>query len=269
MVKCKFQYAAALLIALACTAPVLAWGPEGHRIVGVEAVELLSPAARAELTGILGGDSGAVVGQACNWPDTIRETAQGRSSDPLHYVNLPRHADSYDRQRDCPDGLCVTEGIIRFAAELGQPGIGQQRRWQAFAWLCHLVGDLHQPLHAAFRDDRGGNQVTVEYGGQRYNLHEFWDSILVEERLGPGYRWTRPPTEQARTRESPRWDPTDVADWTAESHRIAASRSYPPQPQIDAEFADQGWLLIRQQWQKAAHRLASILNTVLGPEDSG
>jgi len=266
MANRKLECAAALLFALVCAAPVGAWGPAGHRIVGVEAVGLLTPVAQAEVVSILGNASAEEIGRACNWPDTNRDLSGQSRNDPLHYVNLPRHADAYDRQRDCPDGLCVTEGIRRYAAELGRPELGAERRWQAFAWLCHLVGDLHQPLHAAYRDDRGGNRVIVEYRGESHNLHEFWDSVLVEERLGPGDRWSRPPVEWPQTATHPHWDPGDVAEWTAESHRIAADRSYPPQPRIDAEFAERGWLLIRQQWQKAAWRLALILNTVLDPE---
>jgi hypothetical protein len=261
------RWAKFLLILLTWTAPALAWGPQVHRIVGVEAVRLLDPALQAEVAEIIGGDSDDEIGQACNWPDEVRETPAWNWSGPLHYVNIPHHASTYDRQRDCPDGLCITEGIRKFAAELGRPELGTERRRQAFAWLCHLVGDLHQPLHAGFGDDRGGNRVMVSYRGQSYNLHEFWDSVLVEERLGRGDCWPCPAAESSATADALRWDPADVDGWTAESHRIAARQSYPPQPQIGEEFADQSWLLMRQQWQKAAWRLASILETVLGPAD--
>jgi len=33
---------------------------------------------------------------------------------------------------------------------------------------------------------------------------------------------------------------------------------------VDQQFADQAWVIIRQQWQKAANRLAQILNATLG-----
>jgi hypothetical protein len=58
----------------------------------------------------------------------------------------------------------------------------------ALAWLVHLVGDIHQPLHACAlysadypTGDRGGNLMMVKYHGVVTNLHAFWD-----ERLG-GY----------------------------------------------------------------------------------
>jgi hypothetical protein len=36
---------------------------------------------------------------------------------------------------------------------------------------------------------------------------------------------------------------------------------------INETFADQSWLIIRQQWQKASNRLARILNATLGEGD--
>ena len=47
--------------------------------------------------------------------------------------------------------------------------------WQALAFLGHFVGDVHQPLHVSYSDDRGGNQTRIYYRGERTNLHAFWD----------------------------------------------------------------------------------------------
>jgi hypothetical protein len=61
----------------------------------------------------------------------------------------------------------------------------------AIAWVLHLVGDLHQPLHMAERL-RGGNGFHVTYRGKAecknfqgrdttVELHSAWDDCLVEE----------------------------------------------------------------------------------------
>ena len=55
-----------------------------------------------------------------------------------------------------------------------------------------------------------------------------------------------------------------VNDWTDESHQLVARSAYPPTTEIDESFADQCWLVTRQQWIKASLRLAQILNTTLG-----
>lgn len=254
--------------------PAQAWGQAGHALIGKAAVAQASPAARAavlEILGLQSDDPGpaldAALEEACNWPDTLRASGTEPGTAPLHYVNLPRSDPHYDRQRDCPGGLCVTEGILTFAAELSRPPQGPseaatERRWQAFAWLCHLVGDLHQPLHVAFRDDRGANRVEVSFRGEQYNLHQFWDDVLEQERLAARPLTAADLLEPDRATAKP-WEPADVVAWTDESHALALTASYPPGPEIEDAFADRSWALVQSQWMKAAWRLASILDVVL------
>ena len=53
----------------------------------------------------------------------------------------------------------------------------------ALCWLCHLVGDAHQPCHAGSlyvehvfaEGDRGGNSIKLTNGR---NLHALWDGLL-------------------------------------------------------------------------------------------
>lgn len=277
-----FQAFVLALPALLGPGVALAWGPIGHAVIGQAAVQGADMEAQAAVAEILGAESPAAlmdaIDTACNWPDAVRETGEWSWSAPLHYVNMPHGIARYDRQRDCPDGLCVTEGILRFAAELGRPELDGSdpdevagdppRRWRAFAWLCHLVGDLHQPLHAGVRDDRGGNLVNVRYRGETYNLHEFWDEVLAAERCDAECRAAAARAVPAA--EIPRWGPADVAAWTGESHALAFSLAYPPGftsgMEIDDGFADRSWSLTREQWRSAAARLAAILNAVLGSE---
>jgi hypothetical protein len=247
----------------------MGWGSVGHSVIGNAAVAQLNAATRGRLMEILGVDSadtlGPAVDRACSWPDTVRDTPPWSASAPLHYVNIPRSSTRYDRQRDCADGLCVTEGVLKYAAELGRPGLDPERRWQAFAWLCHLVGDLHQPLHAGFRDDRGGNEVEIVFRGERSNLHRFWDSLLVDERLPDAESLAAAVTRAAQPLERTEWEPADVASWTNESHALAQDMGYPPGPEIGPAFAEASWAVVEQQWRRAAGRLALLLDEVLGP----
>lgn len=248
---------------------VMAWDAVGHAQVGRAALLALDSAPRARLATILqtspGGSMDAAVDEACFWPDTVRESPDWTWSAPMHYVNIPRSSHRYERQRDCPKGLCVTEGILRYAAELGRAGLDRERQWEAFAFLCHLVGDLHQPLHAGFRDDRGGNLIAIEYRGKRDNLHRFWDSMLVGDRLAGGAR-VAIAVGTGPDAASRGWNPTDIVRWTEESHSLALSRAYPPDPVIDDAFADESWRVVQEQWRRAAARLALILNDVLATE---
>lgn len=252
-----------------------AWGPDGHAAIGQAAVTRLSARTRARVEDILGVASSAELGdalaEACFWPDTVRDEPEWAWSAPLHYVNLPRDAARYDRGRDCPDDLCVTEAILKYAAELGSSDFDgarlqgdRQEAWQSFAWLCHLVGDVHQPLHAGFGDDRGGNTVEVEYRGESLNLHRFWDSALVADRLAAGGPWQPASDPEGGTCGPPVWGREQVACWTEESHALASTVAYPPATVITDSFAEASWAVVREQWSKAAQRLALVLETVLG-----
>jgi hypothetical protein len=50
----------------------------------------------------------------------------------------------------------------------------------ALKYVVHLVADVHQPLHAGYADDRGGNTYQVQALGRGTNLHALWDSGLIE-----------------------------------------------------------------------------------------
>jgi len=264
----RFFLFAILAAGFANTPHACAWGQLGHGVIGTAALAQVQPRTRIGVAELLGmtPDNGpalaAALDHACSWPDEVRETPEWAWSAPQHYVNIPRHADRYDRQRDCPDGLCVTEALARYVAELARPELSPERRWQAFAWVCHLAGDLHQPLHAGFRDDRGGNLVEIEYRGENWNLHTWWDDVLPAERLDwrpgmalPGWMLLPAPAQ-------PAWRPEQLAGWTEESHALALECAYPPGPVIDASFADASWDLVQARWRLAAARLALILDWI-------
>ena len=258
-------------IVLLCTPDLFAWGQEGHRVIGQAAYELLDDEARSEVARLLGNpaddDMGAAISKACNWPDAVREQAEWNWSGPLHYVNIPRSTSQYSRERDCPDGRCVTEGILHFSSQLGYEDLALKKRWQAFAFVCHLVGDLHQPLHAGFRDDRGGNTVNIEYRGEEWNLHQFWDGVVVRERLQDESLLVDQLVEAGGVEAAQDWNTAEVKDWTEESHALAASKAYPEQSEVDQAFADQTWDITVERWKLAAARLAKVLNAVLGENE--
>ena len=170
----------------------------------------------------------------------------------------------YDRERDCPEGLCVTEAIKKYAGQLAEARLDTRQRWEAFAWLCHLVGDLHQPLHTGYKDDRGGNYYEIIFQGQASDLHQFWDRILIRERLGRNGTWKVPALDDREVITGNEWNPSETDTWTSESHALVKQAAYPPTEHIQADFADQSWLLIQQQWLRAGNRLARIINASIG-----
>ncbi|MCK5530767.1 MAG: S1/P1 nuclease [Halopseudomonas aestusnigri] len=249
---------------------VLGWGPEGHKVLGALALDQLNWEAANALIRIMGTDDREELVDWCNWPDSYRATDEGNWSKPQHYINMVPGESEYDRERDCADNMCVTESILRYAAELANPRLGDEMQQQAFGRLCHFVGDLHQPLHAGFGHDRGGNEFDISYKGEDLNLHTFWDHTMIEQNTESWFSLYLELRQRPGRTGYDSWREKDVISWTNESHAIAETQSYPDNPAITDEFADQSWKLARDQLVKGGARLAGLLNTVLAenPETS-
>lgn len=264
----------ACLTLLGFSTSAISWGRDGHTSIGILAINQLQPEALQELENIVNPLSRQAIAEACNWPDDIRETEEGEWSGPLHYINIPRGDAVYNQMRDCPEQAhragrpakhCATEAIKHYASELVDLRASEKQRWRSFAWLCHLVGDLHQPMHAGFGDDRGGNDVDVIFEDWNMNLHHFWDSSLINKQAGSWQYLVGQLSEFPPVQAGSEWSPPMVNDWTNRSHALASEKAYPASENIDEVFAQQSWELIQEQIRLAAYYLALIINTELKP----
>ncbi len=165
-----------LLAAFLVSTQAAAWGTQGHQVVAAMAWELLQPATRAEVNRLLTLEPGETLESLSTWADEHRNPATG----PWHYVNFPRGNCHYDPERDCPDGNCVVAAIERERA-IWASTANDKARLKALKYLIHLVADIHQPLHAGYRDDRGGNQFQLRAFMRGSNLHAVWDSGLLRQ----------------------------------------------------------------------------------------
>jgi len=241
----------------------LAWGQDGHSAIGILAMDQLNPDARKELENIIGSLDERAMIKACNWPDDVRETDGWEWTVPQHYINIPRGDIQYQQSRDCPTQQCATEAIKDYAGELADDQASGEERWQAFAWLCHLTADLHQPLHAGFADDRGGNDVDVIFKGKQMNLHRFWDSELIYQHAGSWQNLVSLLGTTAEIKSDSNWTRLMVNGWTSDSHQLATYSVYPETKNINEIYLQKSWLLTQQQISLAASRLALIINTEL------
>ncbi|MEE4175585.1 MAG: S1/P1 nuclease [Xanthomonadales bacterium] len=252
-----------LVAALALPSQGNAWGARGHGAIGVLAVEQLSPEARGALAELLGATDLDVIVSACVWSDTWRGLGDGRDQSRWHYVNIDPDSTAYQRGRDCPEGdQCVTAQVNAHAAALADTSLDRESRRLAFKGLCHFTGDLHQPLHVGYADDRGGNDITIRYRAREMNLHRYWDSAVIEARTDTLAELV------ALLRERPHqavgsWQPADTLAWTNESWSLTRNFAYPPTHTVDEGFETRSWNVMQQQLDVGAARLAAILEWVL------
>lgn len=240
-----------------------AWGARGHGAIGVLAVEQISPEARDSLSELLGATDMDVIVGACVWSDTWRGLGDGRDQARWHYVNIDPDSTAYQGNRDCPDGdQCVTAQVNAHAATLANRSLDRETRRLAFKHLCHFAGDLHQPLHVGYADDRGGNDITIRYRGREMNLHRYWDSAVIEARTDTLAELLELLRER-RHQAVGSWQPADTYAWTNESWSLTRNFGYPPTPTVDEGYETRSWNVMQQQLDVAAARLAAILEWVL------
>jgi hypothetical protein len=274
------------LLALLIPARADAWGEAGHRIIARIAEDRLTPAARRGVHELIGDLSLADV---ANWADSIRSSR--RCTAAWHYIDIPFGDSSFDPLRDCipcisgasPDSAgCIIAVIDRLRAQLADSSMPREARAEALKFIVHLVGDLHQPLHAADRGDRGGNDVIVTLFGVRlnpygrgdrpWNLHAVWDAGLIDH-AGR--------SEDACVTALEAWIAAHAADslalgaplqWALESHALAASVVYAlPEGGAPIDIADgyaaRAMEVIDERLARGGVRLAAMLNEILRSSD--
>jgi hypothetical protein len=245
-----------------------AWGAEGHRMVGYIADAELSPKARIAVRRLMGDDSLASV---ANWMDDVRPTPEGRAMQRWHYVTKKVCGTG---EPSCKNGNCVTEKIEWARSELRS---GDQML--ALRVLVHLVGDVHQPLHAADNGDFGGNGVTVsnrtcrEFGSPEPSackLHTYWDTNLVKAALRGSSEAKAAQSWASAVGALPSTDPRDPASWADESFALAMTTTYAFDGfackkgkqafEATASYDAAGVEVVRQRIAIAGKRLARELN---------
>jgi hypothetical protein len=285
--------AASLALALALSTQASAWGPEGHRVVGEIAERYLDGRARAQIAELLkndrladGSPSGRrTLGEIASWADEIKDFDWGRRRASWHYDDMPLCADP-EYAKYCRGGRCASAELERQLALLGDRNARPRTRNEALKWVVHLMGDIHQPLHAANHTDRGGNTVQVSFLGQRdnppygsLNLHAVWDvqiaAKLIADRGGERAFVLAPIAGSDRRA----WEQGSVEIWIGESHVLARDRVYAMLP-VAAACGDRitGVVALGEpyyasaapvvdiQLKKAGVRLARVLNDALGNE---
>jgi len=237
------------------------WYDKGHRIVGLIAQANLTAEAREEIEKMLPGSMS--LADAAVWPD--HEGRSMRDFDPLHYVSIPENAGGYDQGRDCPERNCMVEAFRWFSAVIADKNAPMLMRRLALRYVAHLVGDMHQPLHAGRSADRGGIDMPVSYKGETTNLHFFWDTNLVELETGNEEEIAARLSANLTEEERHKWQAGGPEQWTNESLMLVRTYAYKTGASIELsdDYVEKARPVVRSRLVQAGIRLAWSLNTAL------
>jgi hypothetical protein len=247
-----------------------AWGFDGHRIVGLLAESELSPAARAEAHRLLAGEPEPTLAGVSTWADTLRDDPAWRHTGRWHWVNLPRENPcTYEPSRDCPGGDCVVGAIAKQRAILADRSRSDAERRDALKFLVHFVGDVHQPFHAGFGFDRGGNQTQLRFDRQGWNLHSLWDSAMVKHAgLEPAAYAQQLRGGPALPSDATLAIPHPEERWALESCQAIHDHAlYPERRTVGRGYLEQHRPFAETRLRQAGTRLAAVLDAALAPAD--
>lgn len=213
--------------------------------------------------------------------------------DTWHYLDIPINMDG--KSRSLPAEESILTAIPTCRGNIAATPLPGSYRAYYLSWLAHLVGDIHQPLHATGRfaagqaqGDAGGNGVRFKSDGsqaQPRNLHAYWDGLLGSGPDPNRYNtlqngWTElnatiDKVQAATPRLLSGFDPAtrdnlDEKYWLQESFTVAQQFVYTyadpnipagadgTLPQPDADYRAQALRIAYQRVALAAHRLAGV-----------
>jgi len=270
-----------LMVASLGAAPAAwGWGDQGHQIICALAMEEMQPSTRAKVRALAAADRRYnTFAESCVWPDHPKQRR------PEHFVNVPRDASAI-QDESCPEAsACLFTAIAADSAVLRDHASTKSARLRALKFLGHWMGDLHQPLHVSFADDRGGNSIRVT-GLCTEELHATWDRCLVSRELGDGNPFTiaRKLAKEIDDADRTAWKSSGIVGWANESFQIAIDpaslycvekngvcqydathRDLGPHQthrtvKIDEGYVDTNGPIVRERIKRAGVRLAKLLD---------
>lgn len=256
----------AAAIVLCLPSPALAWGQLGHRVIGELADERINGKTKAAIALILGEED---LAEASTWADEQRSNPAGfwqEEAGPYHYVTVPEGT-TYAAVGAPAEGDALN-ALGRFAATVRNPDASREEKALALRFIIHIVGDVHQPLHAGNGKDRGGNDVKVRWFGQETNLHSVWDSRMIEGQDLSYTEYTAWLGRQIAPAQTIAWWEPNPEVWIGESTQIR-DRIYPEaadgMPSLGYAYQYQHLATAELRLQQGGVRLAAYLDWLFGP----
>jgi hypothetical protein len=294
-----------------------AWDDVGHKITAYIAWQQMTPAARENVIRILraapedsqlaafymmyGPEPEATRKReyfqlVATWADIVRDRAFERRYKEYHHSNW-HYDDTFWRQLPNGKPEIITgqeEGgqairrLSEFDKVIRDASASDEDKAIAIAWIAHLTGDIHQPLHTSARitdlelkGDQGGNLFLLSPKetprADQLNLHWFWDSIVGRnyplkgdtcdrdyvEALADGMIKKYPFAKMQNRLELGQYE-----QWKKESFAINPTDVFTPDlKRFEApsmKYKRNAYRIAEQQLALAGYRLGETLNSVFG-----
>jgi len=285
----------------------ISWNSTGHRVIAAIAWDNLTPSAKTNIMDILKQapeDSDLMdlydkesenadkfyFMNAAYWPDIVRDRDEKVRYEkyhkgPWHYVgtywkqteNGPVDAEGF------VDDEHIVERISYFRETLNDPKVSKEEKAIQIAWILHLVGDIHMPLHNTSRitdatpdGDRGGNSFELG-NGWPWNLHSYWDGIIdvanpkADDVDDFEYYLANAEMIEKKHPKSEFKGLVELqnsTEWNKEGKKITMNNLYPSDLKQDQEPSDEykemAYKMAQKRMALSGYRMAEFLNEIFG-----
>jgi hypothetical protein len=316
MKKSPAKICVLLTIILFFTAGVRAWDDTGHKLTAYIAWQQMSPTAREKAAKILlsapedsdlsvfylqdsrsaGIKERELFMIASTWADIVRDKKFKNRNAKYHHGTW-HYLDTFWRETNGKveivaelksDKENAIERLFAFDKALRDVSVSDAEKAIAMAWVLHLGGDIHQPLHDSARvtkydpkGDQGGNLFMLSpkgaKGEDRVSLHWYWDSIVgrniprSNDACDSDYL---PPLAEQMMKKHPfakmqnRLKPGKFDDWQKEGFQIASTKLYPKSLKFgempSENYKKMAFEIGQEQIALAGYRLGEMMNQIFG-----
>jgi hypothetical protein len=240
------------------TASCFAWGRTGHYLIADITESLMNESVKENVQKYLGNMS---FEEAADWMDQMRSEGELDYMKLWHYIDLEK-GESYvpDDGANLIDRLTITYNQLQNRESLSLETIHTD-----LLILFHLVGDLFQPLHVGYPNDKGGNLYQISLNGIGTNLHAVWDRDIIEDEnitlddCMELYRLLSP----ARIAQIKK---TSFIEWMYETRKLL-DQIYPPGHKIESRYLEKNKRIVEWQLVYAGIKLDAVLESLFSAPD--
>ncbi len=230
-----------------------AWGKKGHSLTAEIAFYFCDSTTKETVQKYLGE---MTIEQAGSWMDEMRSDRKFDYMKPWHYVNVEKGT-SYEANKDENIINELTKAIDALQNK-EKNKLSKEDIKRNILIIFHLCGDLHQPLHVGYGDDKGGNSIEVKYLTKESNLHRVWDSEIIEgekitinDCLKHYTSFDKKMIEQLKV--------INVENWMRQPRALLGNVYNFKDNTIDQKYIDKNKKIIEEQLLIGGIRLAAIL----------
>jgi len=246
-----------------------AFGFKGHEVTALIAEKYLTQEAAEKINDILESET---ISDYASWADEVRRDR--RNTSPFHYINIAPDVTEITPGDLQQDNGNVYMAVVGYSAILTNPNASELEKQEALKFIVHFIGDLHQPLHCGYAEDRGGNSVTGNFFGESTNLHRIWDSGILDQTYGDLSATGIAGSLLERLNEnytSKYKNDTDIVNWIKESQQLLLDNFYPPNHEeqefnLGQDYVDWHKETMNRRLAEAGLRMAATLNALLADE---